>query len=55
MLENKLYFMGKSVQIEHFFRKKTALFAVFQFDFDAIVPTSSERTHDALYMCITLK
>ena len=36
-----------------YFSEKTALFAVFLYDFDANVATSSECANDAFYMCIT--
>ena len=43
---NTLYFSEKTVvQNEHRFRKKTAVFALFQSDFDGNVATSTERAN----------
>ena len=51
--ENTLYFNEKKCCSNWtLFSKKTALFAVFQCDFDANVATSTERANDVFYMCI---
>ena len=54
--ENTLFFMNKKCCSNWtLFSKKTALFALFQCDFYENLATSSERSNDALNLCITWK